>query len=276
MSLQEATDIQLLEPEKLIMHLAPYTLSYWRQVRLCLWRDLQRLRTDPSITLAMLFGNFFEALIIASVFYNLPQNTSSFFSRGAVLFMMVLLNAFGSLIEIIGLYAKRAIVEKHNRYALYHPSAEALASILVDMPYKVTNAILVNSTLYFMANLRREAGAYFFFLLVSFMLTLSMSMFFRLFASLTKTLAQALAPACIVLLGMTLYTGFAIPVSYMRGWAKWLRFIVSNVKYDCSRCFRSNMTTEPGLLWLRKCDAQRISWSGIPMLPIYPFWSRVR
>ena len=180
----------------------------------------------------MLIGNFFEAIIIASIFFNLPANTSSFFARGAVLFLMVLLNAFGSLIEIIGLYAKRAIVEKHNRYALYHPSAEALASLLVDMPYKITNAIFVNSTLYFMANLRREAGAYFFFLLLSFTLTLSMSMFFRLFASITKTLAQALSPACIVLLGMTLYTGFTIPVEYMRGWASWLRFIVGGLMVD--------------------------------------------
>ncbi|KIV95546.1 hypothetical protein PV10_03185 [Exophiala mesophila] len=204
---------------------SPYTLSYWRQIQLCVWRDVQRLKVDPYTTIVMLIGNFFEAIIIASIFFNLPANTSSFFARGAVLFLMVLLNAFGSLIEIIGLYAKRAIVEKHNRYALYHPSAEALASLLVDMPYKVTNAIFVNSTLYFMANLRREAGAYFFFLLLSFTLTLSMSMFFRLFASITKTLAQALSPACIVLLGMTLYTGFTIPVEYMRGWASWLRFI---------------------------------------------------
>lgn len=54
------------------------------------------------------------------------MTTASFFSRGALLFMLILLNAFGSILEIIGLYAKRTIVEKHNRYALYHPSAEAV------------------------------------------------------------------------------------------------------------------------------------------------------
>ena len=60
----------------------------------------------------MIIVNFFEALIIASIFYNLPGNTSSFFMRGGVLFMMVLLNAFGSMLEIMSLYAKRNIVEK--------------------------------------------------------------------------------------------------------------------------------------------------------------------
>lgn len=143
----------------------------------------------------MLTMNFIEALILASIFYKLPGDTSSFFKRGTVIFMLVLLNAFGSILEIFSLYAKRPIVEKHNRYALYHPSTESLSSMLFDMPYKIINCILVNTTLYFMSNLRREAGAFFFFLLNAFLMLMSMSMFFRLFASCTRTVAQALAPS---------------------------------------------------------------------------------
>ena len=44
-------------------------------------------------------------------------------------------------------------------------------------------------------------------------------MFFRLFAFLTETLKQALAPASVLLIAQVLYIGFAIPVGYMRGWA---------------------------------------------------------
>ena len=108
-------------------------------------------------------------------------------------------------------------MSKHNRYALYHPSAEAMASMIMDLPYKILNSLTVNCTLYFMANLRRDAGAFFFFYLIAFTMTLSMSMFFRLFASMTKTIAQALAPSSIILLGLILYTGFAILFKYMRG-----------------------------------------------------------
>lgn len=35
---------------------SPYTMSYWRQIRLCMWREFQRLKTDPSVTLVMLIG----------------------------------------------------------------------------------------------------------------------------------------------------------------------------------------------------------------------------
>ncbi|KAF2008613.1 pleiotropic drug resistance protein, ABC superfamily [Aaosphaeria arxii CBS 175.79] len=204
---------------------SPYTLSYWGQVKLCMWREVLKLRNDPSILIAMVINNFFEALILASIFYNLKSTTASFYNRGAVIFMMVLLNGFGSMIEIMSLYAKRNVVEKHNRYALYHPSAESLASMIVDLPNKLVNALLMNLTLYFMSNLRRDPGHFFFFFLVSFTMTLAMSAFFRFFASITKTISQALAPSSVILLVLILYTGFALPVKYMRGWISWIRWL---------------------------------------------------
>ncbi|KAL1851111.1 Multidrug resistance protein [Paecilomyces lecythidis] len=204
---------------------SPYTLSYGQQVRLCLWRGFKRLQADPSLTLTQLFGNFVMALIISSVFYNLQDNTGSFFSRSALLFFATLMSAFSSALEILILYAQRGIVEKHTRYAFYHPSAEAFASALTDIPYKVTNCILFNVTLYFMANLRREPGAFFFFLLFSFIITLTMSMIFRTIASVSRTLEQAMVPASLFINALVIYTGFAIPTNYMLGWSRWINYL---------------------------------------------------
>ncbi|KAF1820072.1 ATP-binding cassette multidrug transporter [Dissoconium aciculare CBS 342.82] len=204
---------------------SPYTLSYPQQVQLCLWRGFKRLRADPSLTFSQLFGNFAMALVIGSVFYNLEVSTSSFYQRAAVLFFAILMNAFGSALEILTLYAQRPIVEKQDRYALYHPSAEAFASMLTDLPYKVLNAIVFNLTVYFMANLRREPGAFFFFVFISFILTLTMSMMFRTIASVSRTLSQAMAPAAIIILAIVIFTGFAIPVNYMLGWCRWINYI---------------------------------------------------
>ncbi|EXJ82897.1 ATPase [Capronia epimyces CBS 606.96] len=204
---------------------SPYTLSYGQQVSLCLWRGFRRLVADPSLTVTQLVGNNILALIVSSIFYNLDGTTNSFYSRGALLFFAILMNAFGSALEILTLYAQRPIVEKHARYALYHPSAEAFASMLADMPYKIVNNILFNIIIYFMTNLRREPGAFFFFILISFFLTLVMSMLFRTIASVSRTLSQALAPAAILILAIVIYTGFAIPVNYMLGWARWINYL---------------------------------------------------
>ncbi|OCF76740.1 ATP-binding cassette, subfamily G (WHITE), member 2, PDR [Kwoniella mangroviensis CBS 8886] len=204
---------------------SPYTLSYGGQVKLCLRRGFQRLKADPSLTLTALIGNMIMALIISSIFYNLPADTSSFYSRGALLFFAILMSAFSSALEILILYAQRSIVEKHAQYAFYHPSAEAIASALTDMPYKITNAICFNLILYFMTNLRREPGPFFFFMLISFACTMVMSMVFRSIASLSRTLTQALAPAAILILALVIYIGFAINVDYMKGWARWINYI---------------------------------------------------
>lgn len=200
---------------------SPYTLSYTQQVRLCLWRAFVQLKGDPTITVTQLVGNQVVALIISSVFYNLRSDASSFFSRSALLFFAIMMSAFGSALEVLTRYAQRPIVEKHVRYALYYPSAEALASMICDLPYKITNTVLFNLTIYFMTNLRREPGAFFFFLLFSFVMMLTMSMMFRGIASISRTLEQAMAPGSLLMLALVMYTGFAIPTTYMLGWARW-------------------------------------------------------
>ncbi|KAI9651547.1 MAG: hypothetical protein M1831_000763 [Alyxoria varia] len=204
---------------------SPYTLSYYGQIKLCLRRGFWRLRGDPSLTFTQLFGNFMMAVVIGSIFYDLQPTTYSFFQRGALLFFAILLNAFGSALEIQTLYAQRPIIEKHARYALYHPSCEAIASILTDMPYKIMNSITFNLAIYFLSNLNRQPGNFFFFVLITFTLTLVMSSLFRTIASVSRTLAQALAPTTVLILGIVIYTGFALPIPTMRGWARWIQYV---------------------------------------------------
>lgn len=97
--------------------------------------------------------------------------------------------------------------------------------MLCDMPYKVTNAITFNITLYFLTDLKRTPSAFFFFLLISFTTVLVMSQIFRTIASASRTLFQALVPAALLILDLVIFTGFVIPTQYMLGWCKWLHYI---------------------------------------------------
>ncbi|KAH6876526.1 ABC transporter [Thelonectria olida] len=204
---------------------SPYTLSYPQQVKLCLWRGFRRLLGDPSLTIFQLLANSIMGMIVSSLFYNMQPTTASFYSRAAVLFVAILTNAFSSALEILTQYAQRPIVEKHARYAFHHPSAEAVSSSLVDMPYKIANSILYNLILYFMTNLRREPGNFFFFWFISFLMVLCMSGIFRTIASLSRTLSQAMVPASILILALVIFTGFVIPVDYMLGWCRWINYL---------------------------------------------------
>ncbi|KAF8900925.1 putative ABC transporter [Mucidula mucida] len=183
------------------------------------------MQGDMTLFFTALFGNFVMALIISSVFYNLPADTSSFYSRSALLFFAILMNGFSSILEILSLYEQRPIVEKHTRMAFYHPFSEAIASMITDMPYKILNAIMFNLILYFMANLRREVDHFFIFLLFSFLTTLAMSMIFRTIGALSRTISQAMAPAALIILALVIYTGFTIPVDGMHPWFRWINYL---------------------------------------------------
>jgi ATP-binding cassette subfamily G (WHITE) protein 2 (PDR) len=204
---------------------SPYMLSFVEQVAICTRRGYQRLRRDGTITITGVVVNSFLALVISSAFYNLDETTNSFYSRGVLIFLSLLLNAFASAMEINILYAQRPIVEKHVRYAFHHPSAEAMAGLVTDMPYKIGNAIFFNVVLYFMTNLRRTPGAFFTFLLFSFGTTLVMSHMYRTFGALSKTLVQALVPVALIILALIIFTGFAIPPALMVAWFGWIRYV---------------------------------------------------
>ena len=117
--------------------------------------------------------------------------TGSFFQRGSLLFFAILINAFGAALEVrrdSRIHARGAdpnpdpdavCATPHCRKAhsiclvsgtewiirtiltaSYHSSAEAFASMITDLPYKILSSIINNLTLYFMTNLRREPGQY--------------------------------------------------------------------------------------------------------------------
>ncbi|KZV91188.1 hypothetical protein EXIGLDRAFT_676351 [Exidia glandulosa HHB12029] len=224
-ALESFRDSRRAQQSQSLSRKSPYTISYRRQVQLCFERGYQRLRGDMTNFYITVFGNSVMALIISSVFYNQQPTTASFFSRGALLFYAVLVNAFASALEILTLYGQRAVVEKHTRYALYRPSAEAAASMLVDMPSKIITSLTINLILYFMTNLRREPGAFFLFLLMSFTCTITMSMIFRTIGSSTRTLSQAMPGSSLMILAMVIYTGFAIPIRDMVPWFRWINYI---------------------------------------------------
>ncbi|KAJ5453971.1 ABC multidrug transporter A-2 [Penicillium daleae] len=174
---------------------SPYTLSYAMQVKLCLWRGFLRLKGDMSMTIASVIGNTIMGIIIST------------------------------LLEILTLWQQRPIVEKHYKYALYHPSAEAISSYIVEMPSKVMVAVTFNIIIYFIPHLRRTAGHYFVFFLFSFTTTLVMSNLFRTIGASSRSMAQAMVPSSIFMMILVIYTGFTIPVRDMHPWFRWLNYL---------------------------------------------------
>ncbi|RWA06706.1 hypothetical protein EKO27_g8395 [Xylaria grammica] len=200
---------------------SPYSVSTRRQIAICVQRGFWRLRNNYVPIVSGVTGNTILAIIVGSVFFNLPDTTGSFTRRAVLLFYSIVINACISAFE----WAARPIVEKHRAYKFYHPYVESIASILCDIPNKFLTSVGFNLPIYFMSGLRRTPGHFFIFYLFSFTCLLTMSMFFRMVGSLSSTLEQSMAPAADLMLLFIIYAGFVIPAKYMRPWLCWLKWI---------------------------------------------------
>lgn len=197
---------------------SPFVVSVFMQVKLNTKRAFQRMKGDMASVVAPIASNVVMALIIGSVFYGTPAATAGFQSLGAVLFFAILLSALMAITEINSLYDQRPIVEKHFSYAFYHPSTEAIAGIVSDIPIKFATLTVFNIILYFLAGLRREPSQFFIFFLITYTSTFVMSAVFRTMAAVTKTISQAMALSGVLVLAIVVYTGFVVPVKYMVDW----------------------------------------------------------
>jgi len=204
---------------------SPYTISIAMQIKLNTKRAYQRIMGDISATAMQVFMQIVLALVIGSIYYGTPAATAEFNSLGATLFMAVLLNALTAIAEISSLYNQRPIVQKHASYAFYHPATEAIAGVVSDIPIKFLTAVVFNVILYFMSGLRREAGPFFLYFLITYLMTFVMSAIFRTMAAITKTISQAMSLAGVLVLAVVIYTGFVIAIPQMHPWFSWIRWI---------------------------------------------------
>lgn len=204
---------------------SPYKLSLYGEILLCTIRAFQRLFQDLTPPISGIFGNVVISIILGSMFYNMPDDTSSFFGRGVLLFFTILTNTLLASFEGVQLWDHRPIVEKQYRFAFYHRTAEAIASMLCDLPNKILLTAGFNIPFYFLANMRRTPAAFFTFYLFAFTSLLTGSMLYRTIGAMSRTLTASIAPGSDFILLLVIYTGFVLPIPSMHPWLRWFGYL---------------------------------------------------
>lgn len=125
----------------------------------------------------------------------------------------------------VALWDQRPIVHKHFQFAFYRPTAEAIASMICDIPNKILLTLFFNIPFYFLANLRRTLAAFFTFYLFAFISLLTGSMLFRAIGAMSRTLTQSIAPGAVFIMMLVIYTGFILPIPSMRPWLRWFGYM---------------------------------------------------
>ena len=202
-----------------------YSIPFWKQVLACTHRQFLVMYGDKQSLGGKWGGILFQALIVGSLFFNMPSTAQGVFPRGGVLFFMLLFNALLALAELTAAFESRPILLKHKSFQFYRPAAFAIAQTVVDIPLVLIQVTIFDVVVYFMSNLSRTASQFFISLLFLFFITMTMYAFFRAIGALVSSLDVATRITGVAIQALIVYTGYLIPPTKMHPWFSWLRWI---------------------------------------------------
>lgn len=95
-----------------------YTISFPAQIMACTKRQYLVMIGDRASLIGKWGGIVFQALIVGSLFFQLPDTTNGAFTRGGVLFFILLFNALLALAEQTAAFESKPILLKHKSESL--------------------------------------------------------------------------------------------------------------------------------------------------------------
>ncbi|SCW03574.1 LAFE_0G13476g1_1 [Lachancea fermentati] len=206
-----------------------FVVNFWSQVWYCMIRGFQRTKGDMTYTKVYLSSFLIKGLVVGSMFHRIDpksqSTTEGAYSRGGLLFYVLLFAAVTSLAEISHSFANRPIIVKHKSYSMYHMSAEALQEIFTEIPTKLTAIVMLSLVSYWIPYLKFEAGAFFQYMLYLFTTQQCTSFIFKLVATLTKDGGTAHAVGGLWVLMLCVYAGFVLPIGQMHHWIRWFHYL---------------------------------------------------
>ncbi|KZM19935.1 ATPase [Ascochyta rabiei] len=199
----------------------PFHLQVWALAKrqfLLKWQDKFSL-------VVSWFTSLVVAIIIGTVWLDLPDTSAGAFTRGGVLFIALLFNAFQAFSELGSTMLGRPIVNKHRAFTFHRPSALWIAQIGVDLVFAAAQIMVFSIIVYFMTGLARDAGAFFTFFLMITTGYLAMTLFFRTVGCLCPDFDVAIRLAAAIITLFVLTSGYLIQWQSEQVWLRWIFYI---------------------------------------------------
>jgi ATP-binding cassette subfamily G (WHITE) protein 2 (SNQ2) len=207
--------------QKSSVYSIPYYLQIWLLMKRQFWIKWQ---DKFSLTVSWV-TSILIAIILGTVWLNLPKTSAGAFTRGGLLFISLLFNAFQAFGELASTMLGRPIVNKHRAFTFHRPSALWIAQIFVDTVFAATQIIVFSIIVYFMCGLVRDAGAFFTFVLIIITGYLAMTLFFRTIGCLCPDFDYAMKFAAVIITLFVLTSGYLIQYQSEQVWLRWIFYI---------------------------------------------------
>ncbi|KAI8099010.1 ABC-2 type transporter-domain-containing protein [Halteromyces radiatus] len=252
------------EHQKRASRNAPYTASFYQQVKALTIRQYHLLITDSEALISRYGTILIQGLITASCFYMNPLNGTGAFSRAGAIFFSVIFNSFVSQSELVRFMIGRPILEKHKQFALYRPSAFYISQVLLDVPFAVAQVLLFEICTYFMMGLNLDAGRFFTYFIIMFFINMSTIGFFRFFGAVSPSFFVATQLSSVIIITFYNYTGYIISYNKMHPWLFWI-YWMNPLAYGTKALLINEMENQ-----VYSCDGPG---NSVPYGPEYTDWN---
>lgn len=200
-----------------------YTINQWDAVRACIYRDLLVKWGARGDLYVKLFTIVSVSLMISSLFYGQPQDSQGVFTRGGIILFACLFNGWLQLSESYEAVSGRPVISRHRSFAFYRPSAVCISRAIVDIPFLAFQCVISSLIIYFLSGLRYNAGAYFIFLVYTFLAAYNLTALYRFFAAFSPGFNEAIRFSVLALNLLIIFVGYVIRRPQMN-WLIWLNY----------------------------------------------------
>lgn len=171
------------------------------------------------------------ALVVGLVFLRLGNDAKSVQDRQGSLFFIVVQAFFGSLMGALTVFGmERAIFQREHGSKLYGLSSYFSSRFLVELPSHIFLPILSCLIMYWMIGYQNTSDHFWWFALIIILVDLSGTSLGILIACIFDNIKMALTVQPLVLMPLTVFSGFFINSQSLGWWFRWISF-VSPMKY---------------------------------------------
>ncbi|KAK6582323.1 hypothetical protein PZA11_004731 [Diplocarpon coronariae] len=202
-----------------------YSISFFLQIWALMQRQYLIKWQDKFSLVVSWITSIVIAIVLGTVWLDLPTTSAGAFTRGGLLFISLLFNAFQAFSELASTMIGRPIVNKHKAYTFHRPSALWIAQIIVDLVFSAAQILIFSIIVYFMCGLVRDVGAFFTFYLVIVSGYLAMTLFFRTVGCFCPDFDYAIKFAATIITLFVITSGYIIQYQSEKVWIRWIYWI---------------------------------------------------
>lgn len=209
-----------------------YTVSFPRQVVHLTRRQYALIRSELPAYVTKTLINLLLSVTVGTLFFRLPPVTEHAFTRGSLLLLSIMFNAYLSLAELGKTIEGRDIVKRQGDYGFFSASALAVARVAGDVPLIGVQCLLFGTITYLLAGLQPSLERFAIYLAFVYATALNLSCLFRMVAAFSPGFEGAIRFCGVALNVLVMYAGYFIPTPSMRPWLKWIHYVVDPISYS--------------------------------------------